>query len=63
MKELGDVGVGEIEARAAQEAGDLEIAMQEQELEEQKYERRRNLVMPIDLHLKEAEAGGCVVMT
>ena len=63
VKELGDVGVGEIEARAAQEAGDLEIAMQEQELEEQKYERRRNLVMPIDLNLKEAEAGGCVVMT
>ena len=67
MKELGDVGVkelgvGEIEARAAQEAGDLEIAMREQELEEQEYERR-NLAMSIDLNLKEAEAGGCVVMT
>ena len=37
--------------------------MQKQELEEQKYERRRNLVMPIDLNLKEPEAGGCVVMT
>ena len=36
--------------------------MREQELEEQEYERR-NLVMSIDLNLKEAEAGGCVVMT
>ena len=36
--------------------------MREQELEEQEYERR-NLAMSIDLNLKEAEAGGCVVMT